>query len=230
MNIKLASFSLFIFAFGIILIYFTAEQHSKISPKCVSKKVQLGFNIILMFGVMMTIIPVVQLFCHSVCGCPQFDLWYKWIIVFTAVSLIASGGAVWNGLNTDSNCGKPSSKTTSNVKTFISTLVILCSVLIFILVILPLLIPKLKGFFNSSNSGQSSVEMTDINNQGSDISSHSSELSTNRTQSEHWIADKGLFGGYHCKKIDAKNITSDIKNRTAISKKACESLIELNKN
>lgn len=108
-NSTLATFSFFVFVFGLIMSYLTIDQHSKLPSTCTSNKVQTGFNIILMLSLMMVIIPIVQLFCHWGCGCPQTNLWYRWIVVGILSLMIAAGSTVLSGLS-DSKCSLASAK------------------------------------------------------------------------------------------------------------------------
>jgi len=148
----LATFSFVLFVVGMVLTYLTIDQQSKLSNQCVSTKVQTGFNIILMLSVMMMVIPLIQLGCHWGCGCPQNNLWYRWIIIIICVLFISTGGVVWNGLDNDANCSL------SSVKYYIKGLVILASVLLTTLVIVPQ-IPAVKGMMGDQKSNKSSVEM-----------------------------------------------------------------------
>lgn len=144
-NSYLVSFSLFIFILGIILTYFTFNLQSELSNKCVSHKVQHGLNIILMLSLMMVVIPLIQLYCHSYCNCPQINLWYRKIVIFLSLSLAVTGGVVWNGLNNEVDCDS------SDAKSFIYTLVLSGSVLFGLLVFGPY-IPYLKNIVGNGNS------------------------------------------------------------------------------
>ena len=110
MNIILTFFSIFTFILGLFITVLSIDQQSKISNKCVSNKVQLGFNLILMLGFMMIVIPLIQLFCYWKCGCDQSDLPYKWIYIFITLFLIVTGAVVWNGMNNEPNCDLESAK------------------------------------------------------------------------------------------------------------------------
>lgn len=128
-NPLLATFSFLIFMFGVMMIYLTIDQHSKISNLCVSSKVQIGFNIILMLSIMMTIVPLIQLYCHWGCGHPQNDLSYKWIIVVICILLVGSASTVLNGIDNETNCKLSSAR--NYMIGLISTGVILFVILIF---------------------------------------------------------------------------------------------------
>jgi hypothetical protein len=123
-NPTLATFSFFIFLFGLILSYLTIDQQIKLDSKCVDMKVQNGFNVILMLSIMMTIIPFIQLACHFGCDQPQTDLSYKFIIIVILILITSAGATVWSGLDNDKNCN------TSSVKKYIKTLVISSSILL----------------------------------------------------------------------------------------------------
>ena len=160
-NIKLTYFSTFIFMVGIVLTVLTVDQHSKISNKCVSKTVQLGFNVLLMLSVMMMVIPLVQVFCHWGCGCPQTNLNYKWIIVSLAVLLIASSSVVLNGLNSDKTCE------TKNAKSFMTGIIIVCSSLVFMLVFLPIIVPGIQSWWGGRS--KDSISSSSSVNQSSSV-------------------------------------------------------------
>ena len=143
-NKKLTIFSFFIFLTGICLTYLISYTHSGISDKCVSNQVQLGMNILLMLSVMMMVIPLIQLYCHWGCNCPQNDISYKWIIIIISVLIIAVSSVVLNGLI--DNCEK------IEVKNLMIGLISTGSVIIFTIGILPLAIPSLKNILNGEDS------------------------------------------------------------------------------
>lgn len=164
MSVKLVYFSFFIFIFGIVLTVLAIDQHSKISNKCVSKKVHIGFNLILMLGVMMWVIPLIQLFCHLGCGCSQYDLAYKWIVVFIAAFLVTTGGVVWDGLDKDPNCKLDSAKS------FIMGVVLSSGILFFFLVAGPFILPGLKKIWSGkgeNSRGSSGVSVSEDMSSGS---------------------------------------------------------------
>jgi hypothetical protein len=107
-----------------ILSYLTIDQQIKLDSKCVDMKVQNGLNVILMLFIMMTIIPFIQLACHSVCGRPQTYLSYKFIVIVILILITSAGATAWSGLDNDKNCN------TSSVKKYIKTLVITSSILL----------------------------------------------------------------------------------------------------
>jgi hypothetical protein len=154
-NPTLATFSVFIFTIGMILTYLTSSKHAKLPNTCVSKQVHTGFNIILMLSIMMMIIPIVQLYCHWGCGCPQNDISYKWIIVIITFLLTISASVVLNGLK--DKCD------TSSVKSYMIGLIVTGVILIIVLVVLPLANPGLKNWVNSDGDSDdyydSSVEI-----------------------------------------------------------------------
>jgi hypothetical protein len=154
-NPKLATFSFFIFVFGLIMTYLTADQQSKISNLCVSSKVQTGFNIILMLSIMMTILPLVQLYCHWGCGHPQNDISYKWIVVTICVLLVASASTVLNGLENEPNCKL------SSARSYMIGLITSGTILFVILIVAPF-IPLLRNLLGGF--GGSSVETIPIRN------------------------------------------------------------------
>jgi hypothetical protein len=147
-NSNLATFSFLIFVFGLILTYLTVDQQSKLSTLCVSKNVQTGLNVILMLSIMMTILPLVQLFCHWKCGHPQNDpsIGYKWILVGISLLLATAGGFVWSGLEDEPNCKLDSALL------YMKGLVISTSLLSTFLIVYPA-IPIFKGMLNERYSG-----------------------------------------------------------------------------
>jgi hypothetical protein len=158
MSVKLVFFSSFIFIFGIVITVLAIDQHSKISNKCVSKKVHIGFNLILMLGVMMFVIPLIQLFCYLGCECVQSDLAYKWIVVFISAFLVTTGGVVWDGLDKDPNCKLDSAKS------FIMGVVLSSGILFFFLVAGPFILQGLKKIW--SEKGESSGESSEVSDLG----------------------------------------------------------------
>lgn len=143
-NPKLATFSFFIFLIGLCLTFLVSSTHGKLSNKCVSNKVQIGINVLLMLSVMMTIIPLVQLYCHWGCGCPQNDLTYKWIIVGIAILMLATSSVVFDGLKED-NCND------SGVKQLMIGIISTSTVIIAAFLVLPFIIPSLKGSLMSGD-------------------------------------------------------------------------------
>lgn len=151
-NSNLAVFSFVVFVFGLILTYLTVDQQTKISNQCVSKNVQTGLNLILMLSLMMTIIPLIQLFCHWNCGHPQNDppIGYRSIVIGLCVLLATAGGFVWNGLDNEPNCKLGSALS------YMKSLVLSTSFLAAFLLISPLL-PVFKDMFGNSIGGGGSV-------------------------------------------------------------------------
>ena len=84
------------------------------------------------------IIPLIQLFCHWGCGCPQNDFTYKWIIVGISVLILVCSSVVLNGLN-EANCDD------IGVKQLMIGLISTSAIIITAIVLLPLIIPSLKG-------------------------------------------------------------------------------------
>jgi hypothetical protein len=146
-NPKLATFSFFIFLFGMIMTYLTIDQQSKLSDLCVSSKVQTSFNIILMLFIMMMIIPLIQLYCHWGCGHPQKDLSYKWIIVIICLILVLLASITLKGIEDEPSCNLSSAR--SFMIGIITTGVVLSTILVSAPFI-PLFKSSLNGFEGSS--------------------------------------------------------------------------------
>lgn len=102
-NPKLSTFSFLLFITGAILTILTVDAQKKLSTSCANSKVQNGLNFLLMLSVIIMTIPIMQLFCHWGCGCPQKDLPYRGISIFISILMIAGSSVVINGLNTDKN-------------------------------------------------------------------------------------------------------------------------------
>ena len=147
-NPKLVIFSIFVFITGVCLTYLTSSTHSSLSNKCVSNQVNIGMNIILMLSVMMMIIPILQLYCHWGCGCPQNDISYKWIIIIISILIISTASVVLNGLTNECD--------DSSVKNLMIGLISISFIILFIIVILPLVIPSLKNMMGGDESLYSS--------------------------------------------------------------------------
>ena len=141
-NQKLTIFSFVIFIIGFCLTYSISYIHAGISDKCVSNQVQLGMNILLILSIMMMIIPLIQLYCHWGCNCPQNDISYKWIIMFISLLILVVSSIVLNGL-TD-NCDQ------KEVKYLMGGLISSSSIII--IIIITLSIPRFKNILNNADN------------------------------------------------------------------------------
>ena len=144
-NRYLFIFSFFLFAAGVTLTSLTYFTYGKLSNKCVSHQVQIGMNILLMLSIIMTIVPLIQLYCHSSCKCPQENLKYKFLIIFILVLLITVSSVVLNGL-TDDNCDS------KEIKELMIGLITTSSIILCFILILPIILPLLKGGDGSETS------------------------------------------------------------------------------
>lgn len=102
-NPTLATFSFFLFIAGTVLTVLTVDAQKKLSTSCINSKVQNGLNFLLMLSVIMMTVPIMQLFCHLSCRCPQEDLPYKGVVIFISILMIAGSSMVISGLNNDKN-------------------------------------------------------------------------------------------------------------------------------
>jgi hypothetical protein len=148
-NSFLATFSFFVFVIGLILTYLTSSLQAKLSSVCVSKKVHTGLNIILILSIMMTVFPLVQLFCHLGCECPPYDINYKSIVLTISIILTITSSIVLSSLK--NNCN-----TSPELKYYmiglLSTCVIVTIGLTTIMIVPIIKMPnKLKGNSNSSS-------------------------------------------------------------------------------
>ena len=130
-NPILATFSFFLFVAGAVLTVLTVDAQHKLSTSCANKKVQNGLNFLLMLCVVMMTVPIMQLFCHWGCGCPQKDLPYGWVVIIICVLMIAGSSAVINGLNEDADTCKSSGGNTKGYAIGISSFSV---ILLFILI------------------------------------------------------------------------------------------------
>lgn len=113
-NSLLAVFSFFLFLAGAVLTVLTIYAQNTVPESCTNKNVHLGLNIMLMVSVIITVIPLMQVFCHWGCGCPQMDLSYKlWIIMISLVMAVGSSLVIY-GLNADKSvCTNSNTKNTA---------------------------------------------------------------------------------------------------------------------
>lgn len=127
----LATFSFFLFVAGAVLTVLTVDAQQKLSLSCTNKKVQNGLSFLLMLCIVMTTVPIMQLFCHWGCGCPQENLPYEWIVIIICVLMIAGSGTIINGLNEDADtCESSGGKTKGYAISILSFSVILLFILI----------------------------------------------------------------------------------------------------
>jgi len=103
----------------------TYSYHSKLSTKCVSKNVNIGMNLLLMFNVMLMILPLTYLICYMTCGCHTIGGNINIMIIIISLFMIITGSVIWNGLDTEDNCYN------ADVKSYIETVVIVSSIILF---------------------------------------------------------------------------------------------------
>jgi hypothetical protein len=132
-NRYLFIFSFFLFAAGVTLTSSTFYTYGKLSNKCVSHQVQIGMNILLMLSIIMTIVPLIQLYCHSSCKCPQENLKYKFVIIFLLVLIITVSSVVLNGLTDDCD--------SKEIKTLMIGLITTSSIILCLFFVLPIIMP-----------------------------------------------------------------------------------------
>lgn len=132
-NPKLATFSFFLFIAGTVLTILAVDAQQKLSSSCVNSNVQNGLNFLLMLSVVMMTIPIMQLFCHWGCGCPQTDLPYKGVVIFISILMIAGSSIVINGLNKNKNTCTSSG---SNTKGYAIGVLTFNVILIFIFILI----------------------------------------------------------------------------------------------
>ena len=109
MNTLLAIFSFCLFMMGLIMSVLTYDAQQKLGLKCVDHKVQVGLNLLLMLSVMMVMMPLMLLFCHWHCGCPQYDLPYIQMTIFILLSMGVTSLSVYTGLKKE--CAASNAKT-----------------------------------------------------------------------------------------------------------------------
>ena len=150
-NRYLFIFSFFLFAAGVTLTSLTYFTYGKLSNKCVSHQVQIGMNILLMLSIIMTIIPLIQLYYHGSCKCPQENLPYKFVIIFLLVLIITVSSVVLNGLTDDCD--------SKEIKALMIGLITTSSIILCLFFILPIILPIAlsKGDVSETQSDISSV-------------------------------------------------------------------------
>jgi len=150
-NRYLFIFSFFLFAAGVTLTSLTYFTYGKLSNKCVSHQVQIGMNILLMLSIIMTIVPLIQLYCHGSCKCPQKNLPYKFVIIFLLVLIITVSSVVLNGLTDDCD--------SKEIKALMIGLITTSSIILCLFFILPIILPIAfsKGDVSETPSDISSV-------------------------------------------------------------------------
>ena len=160
-NRYLFIFSFFLFAVGVTLTYFTYSTYGKLSNKCVSHQVQIGMNILLMLSIIMTIVPLIQLYCHSSCKCPQGNLKYKFVIIFLLVLIITVSSVVLNGLTNDDCDSK-------EIKALMIGLITTSSVILCSLLILPVIIPRL-NFLKGVDVSETPSDISSVNDSAAPV-------------------------------------------------------------
>lgn len=146
-------FLVIIFLLSTIMVYVTYDTHSKLSTKCVSKNVNIGMNLLLMFNVMLMILPVTYFICYLTCGCHTIGGNINIMMIIISLFMIITGSTVWNGIDTEDNCKN------KDVKSYIVTLVILSSI-IFVLTTSYLF--KLRSNKSDSSNSDQEIEMTSM--------------------------------------------------------------------
>ena len=157
-NPKLATFSFFLFIAGVVLTVLTVDAQKKLSISCANSEVQNGLNFLLMLSVIMMTIPIMQLFCHWACGCPQNDLPYKGLVIFISILMIVGSSIVINGLNKDKH---KCTSTGSNTKNYAIGVLTFNVVLIFIF-ILTYTKPWKKFMHGGGGKNEELVEMVSL--------------------------------------------------------------------
>ena len=152
-NPIMSIFLVVIFLLSSIMVYMTYDNHSKLSTKCVSKNVNIGMNLLLMFNVMLMILPVTYFICYLTCGCHTIGGNINIMMIIISLFMIITGSAVWNGIDTEDNCKN------KDVKSYIVTLVILSSI-IFVLTTSYLF--KLHANKSNSSNSDQEIEMTSM--------------------------------------------------------------------
>ena len=153
-NRYLFIFSFFLFATGATLTSLTYFTYGKLSNKCVSHQVQIGMNILLMLSIIMTIVPLIQLYCHSSCKCPQGNLKYKFVIIFLLVLIITVSSVVLNGLTNDDCDSK-------EIKALMIGLITTSSIILCLFFILPIIIPI--AFSKGGDISETPLDISSVN-------------------------------------------------------------------
>jgi hypothetical protein len=154
MNSLLAVFSFSMFMMGLILSVLTYDAQQKLSTECVNHRVQIGLNFMLMLSVMMVVLPLMQLFCHWHCGCPQYDIPYVTISMMILVVMGTTSMTVWSGLKGKCNA--------DNTIRFSLTTAILSFTLVAIYIAYIVKSKSSGGLKTHSGSAASSIEMTSL--------------------------------------------------------------------
>ena len=152
-NPILATFSFFLFVAGAVLTILTVDAQKKLSTSCANKKVQNGLNFLLMLCVVMMTVPIMQLFCHWSCGCPQENLPYEWVVIIICILMIAGSSTVINGLNKDADTCKSFG---GNTKGYAIGILSFSVILLFIVIVVRF---KFMGNFSRKSEGKSEKEM-----------------------------------------------------------------------
>jgi hypothetical protein len=74
---------------GILIIAFTSYYSSFLPNNCDSKIVNIGLNSILSIGIIMFLIPVIQITCKQSCNCNLFDLSYDYILITFLITIVS---------------------------------------------------------------------------------------------------------------------------------------------
>lgn len=155
-NPILATFSFFLFVVGAVLTILTVDAQQKLSTSCANKNVQNGLNFLLMLCVIMMTVPIMQVFCHWGCDCPQKDLPYDWVVAIICILMIAGSSAVISGLNKDKDTCKSFN---SNTKGYAIGILSFSVILLFILIIFRF---KAWKIFEGKSRGKSYEEVEHI--------------------------------------------------------------------
>lgn len=122
LNTELTLFSSVLFFIGILLLVLSINAQTSLKLTCVSKNVQIGFNIIISVAVMLIVFPIAQLICFGQCTCTGGDLKYKLIVSVLLLIIGISGAVIWNGINANPECESDKAKNTALAITLISFL------------------------------------------------------------------------------------------------------------
>jgi hypothetical protein len=129
-NSTLIIFYFLLFFFSICVVVLTLNTQKKLSLKCTDSNVQNGLNFILMVSVSLMILPLLRVFCHWKCECPQNDIPYKVIMIIICILMIIASSTIINGINKNKKtCDTESTKTFAIVLLTVS--ILLFSFLIF---------------------------------------------------------------------------------------------------
>ena len=97
-NPMLVGFLFLTFIVGIILVVTTVNAQQKLPNNCVKNDMNIAMNFVLMLGIMLTVLPIMQLLCSNYCECDDTgNLWYKSLIGLFGIILAICGGIIWNG-------------------------------------------------------------------------------------------------------------------------------------